>query len=95
MVQSVKKVVALTLAGAAAVLVAGWRRVQRDNSLDGDAPPAPSTPGDRPESPDAAATEVDPDATKAELYEIAQRLEIEGRSSMTKAELLKAIRAAG
>ncbi len=110
MVQSVKKVVALTLAGAAAVLVAGWRRVQRDNSLDGDATPSSSTLGDRPEgradasgeaadgnrpeSRGGAAVEVDPDATKAELYEIAQKLDIEGRSSMTKAELLEAIRAA-
>jgi len=34
-------------------------------------------------------------ATKAELYEEAQRLGIEGRSKMTKAELERAIRAAG
>ena len=34
-------------------------------------------------------------STKAELYEQAQRLGIEGRSKMTKAELERAIRAAG
>jgi hypothetical protein len=34
-------------------------------------------------------------ATKAELYEEAQRLGIEGRSKMSKAELERAIRAAG
>jgi hypothetical protein len=34
-------------------------------------------------------------ATKAELYEQAQRLGIEGRSKMTKSELERAIRAAG
>jgi hypothetical protein len=34
-------------------------------------------------------------ATKAELYEQAQKLGIEGRSKMSKAELERAIRAAG
>lgn len=92
MVQNVKKVVALTIAGAAAVLVAGWRRVQRDNTLDGDGPGE-----DRAAEAEGGtgSPEVGPESTKAELYEIAQELEIEGRSSMTKAELLKAIRASG
>ncbi|MDQ2622709.1 MAG: Rho termination factor N-terminal domain-containing protein [Actinomycetota bacterium] len=89
-----KKVVALTIAGAAAALIAGWRRVQRDNSMDGDrvsdTPEAGAEGGSG-----SGATDVGPDSTKAELYEVAQELEIEGRSSMTKAELLKAIRAAG
>ncbi|ALB03578.1 ChaB family protein [Kocuria palustris] len=37
---------------------------------------------------------VDADATKDHLYEVAQRLEIEGRSEMTKDELVEAIQKA-
>lgn len=108
-----KKIVALTIAGAAAAIVAGWRRVQRDNEIAGDRPLAAEPPAAGVPSPGATAVtgdesaappagdgsgsrpEVDPGATKAELYEIARELDIEGRSGMTKAELLSAIRAAG
>lgn len=34
---------------------------------------------------------VDANASKAHLYELAQRLDVEGRSSMTKAELVEAL----
>ena len=40
------------------------------------------------------AAPVDDSMTKAELYEVASELGIKGRSSMNKAELLEAIRAA-
>lgn len=72
---------------------------------------SPDRPGDRPEtsSPtpeqkpagppaqtgDAASAAVSEKSSRAELYEIAQELKIDGRSRMSKAELLKAIRAAG
>lgn len=103
-----KKVVALTIAGAAAALVAGWRRVQRDNAIDhphgtgpstGTPVPEPATapePSGKASEPPAAGGRPDPgdDATKAELYELAQELDIDGRSKMSKAELLRAIREA-
>lgn len=47
---------------------------------------APGRAGDRP-----TAGGVDANASKAHLYELAQRLGIRGRSSMTKAELLTAL----
>ena len=37
---------------------------------------------------------MDANATKDHLYEVAQRLEIEGRSEMTKDELVEAIQKA-
>lgn len=43
----------------------------------------------------ASAATASEESSRAELYEIAQGLKIEGRSKMSKAELLKAIRAAG
>lgn len=45
------------------------------------------------DSGDPAGTPSE-DSSKAELYEIAQQLKIEGRSKMNKDELLKAIRQA-
>jgi len=97
MVEIVKKTVAIGLAGVTAVVIAAWRQIQRDNSLPDEAaavpgpPPEPATP--MPEaSGDGAA--VDEKTSKAELYELAQSLGIEGRSKMTKSELLAAIRAA-
>ena len=54
--------------------------------------PAPSpAPAAAPNIPSNGAKE----ATKAELYEQAQKLGIEGRSKMSKAELERAIRDAG
>jgi len=97
-----KKSVVISLAGAAAALVAGWRRIQRDSLLPetpvtaesappaGGPPPAPPTPA----APTPATSTVSEASSKAELYEIARRLGIEGRSKMSKAGLLEAIRAA-
>lgn len=52
-----------------------------------------SDAGASPEAPQA--TKASKSSSKAELYEIAQDLEIEGRSKMTKDQLLKAIQQAG
>lgn len=101
MVEVMKKAVALGVAGAAAIVVAGWRRIQRDNTLEGDLigdpatawqPTEPAKPAepDKPAAP--SGPEVSESSSKAELYEIAQDLDIEGRSKMTKTELLAAIR---
>lgn len=51
--------------------------------------------GERPEPASTPATEELEDHTKKELYALAQDLEIEGRSSMTRDELVEAIRRAG
>lgn len=45
-------------------------------------------------SPASTAGGVDANASKAHLYEIAQRLDVPGRSSMSKPELVEAIRKA-
>jgi cation transport regulator ChaB len=45
-------------------------------------------------SPAPTAGGVDANATKAHLYELAQRLDVSGRSSMTKAELVEALQKA-
>ena len=95
-----KKAVAIGIAGATAVVVAAWRRVQRDNTLATD--PAPeglfTATESGADSTEPTATLFTPSvsekSTKAELYEVATELEIEGRSKMNKADLLKAIRAA-
>ena len=93
-----KKTVAIGLAGVTAVVIAAWRQIQRDNSLPGEAaavPDGPSAPVDpKPSGDGGAPADVDENSSKAELYEVAQRLDIEGRSKMTKAELLEAIRKA-
>lgn len=47
------------------------------------------------DSAPASAPAVSKKSSKAELYDVAQQLGIEGRSKMTKDELLKAIEAAG
>ena len=108
MVEVMKKSVAIGIAGVTAVVVAAWRQVLRDNTLATDAgrapvparPPAvkndaaPSTPAPS-SSPDALFTpSVSASSTKAELYEVATELGIEGRSKMNKTELLEAIRTA-
>lgn len=96
MVGTVKKAVAIGIAGVTAVVVAAWRQVQRDNSLPGDqAQPSPApAPAAEPASQSLFTPSVNEESTKAELYEVATELDIEGRSKMTKAELLAAIRAA-
>ncbi|HTU14395.1 MAG TPA: Rho termination factor N-terminal domain-containing protein [Solirubrobacterales bacterium] len=97
-----KKQVALGIAGASAALVGGWRLINQlvnrgEQASDGVAE-APGRPGAA--STDGAGTDPEPataskDMSKAELYEIAQDLGIEGRSKMTKDQLLRAIRQAG
>lgn len=168
-IQAMKKIVAISIAGAAAALVATWRKVRADSSPVGEwspadptpsrpdeatktaaaardsgaassspatqdtgatqGPPAaetPSTPAeestpadvsappeeslpvdespvaDEPAAADGgpvkdagSASEISAGSSKAELYEVAQRLGIEGRSKMNKQQLLEAIRAAG
>ena len=47
-----------------------------------------------PDSTAPTAGGVDANATKAHLYEVAQRLDVPGRSSMTKAELVDALQKA-
>lgn len=107
-----KKSVAVGIAGLTAVVVAAWRQVQRDNTLDTDAgrvgnldstPPVPKPAKPSPVDPAPAAEtstnalftpSVSEKSTKAELYEVATELDIEGRSKMNKADLLNAIRTA-
>jgi hypothetical protein len=110
MAEAVKKSVAIGIAGITAVVVAAWRQIQRDNTISTEtgpatapAPPKPA-PRSREQASEAPAASASPDAlftpsvseksTKAELYEVASELEIEGRSKMNKSQLLDAIRAA-
>ena len=91
-----KKSVAIGIAGVTAVVVAAWRQVQRDNTLATDTGPAPA-PVAKPEPPASQSLftpSVNEKSTKAELYEVATELKIEGRSKMNKSELLEAIRTA-
>ncbi|MBK5232298.1 MAG: Rho termination factor N-terminal domain-containing protein [Thermoleophilia bacterium] len=103
-----KKRVAIGIAGASAVLIAGWRLVQqmtdRDEAVMDPVSVAPGMPAEPSKKKAETASGVTPKpagkapsakASKAELYEIAQDLGIEGRSKMSKAELIKAIEAAG
>lgn len=94
LINGMKKLVAITVAGAAAVLVATWSRARRENATPEDEiamePGVP--PADSP--PEPAWATVSDGSSKAELYEVAQKLDIKGRSGMNKEELLKAIRAA-
>jgi hypothetical protein len=96
--EAVRKSVAIGIAGVTAVVVAAIRQVQRDNSLDTDpAPaPAPAPPRDPEPAPSQSlfTPSVNEKSTKAELYEVATELKVEGRSKMNKSELLAAIRAA-
>lgn len=55
--------------------------------------PKPAEPAARPGAA-LFTPSVSENSTKSELYEVATELEVEGRSKMNKAELLKAIRAA-
>lgn len=95
MSEIVKKSVAIGIAGVTAVVVAAWRQVQRDNTLATDS--APAKPPARPTPPPAPSQSlftpsVNEKSTKAELYEVASELNIEGRSKMNKTDLLAAIR---
>ncbi|MGA7396766.1 MAG: Rho termination factor N-terminal domain-containing protein [Solirubrobacterales bacterium] len=59
--------------------------------------PGTDAPAPRPEASEAEAASTPPvskKSTKAELYEIATGLDIEGRSKMTKEQLIEAIEAA-
>ena len=68
-------------------------------------PPASASPGTPPEGAGTAKTASEPtgplpvvanaDASKAELYEMATKLDISGRSKMSKADLIEAINRAG
>jgi len=107
MAEVVKKSVAIGIAGITAVVVAAWRQIQRDNTLDTDSV-QPDGPSSAPASgPSSATAPADPapgsalftpsvseKSTKSELYEVATEMAIDGRSKMTKSELLDAIRAA-
>lgn len=106
MAEVVKKSVAIGIAGITAVVVAAWRQIQRDNTLPDPvqagggavttSKPTPPKPAPADPAPASAlfTPSVSEKSTKAELYEIASEMEIDGRSKMTKAELLDAIRAA-
>ncbi|MCO5315777.1 MAG: Rho termination factor N-terminal domain-containing protein [Solirubrobacterales bacterium] len=76
---------------------AGGSGIDRIPPLDDGKPAAAAADETAAATPDGVAPVPQPpaDATKSELYEIARDLEIEGRSKMTKQELLAAIRAAG
>ncbi|MBK8294292.1 MAG: Rho termination factor N-terminal domain-containing protein [Solirubrobacterales bacterium] len=94
-----KKQVAIGIAGASAVLIAGWRLVQQMTDHDeistdpfSVTPGMPAEPAKKADSPAKAPSAK---SSKAELYEIAQDLGVKGRSKMSKAELIKAIEAAG
>ncbi len=92
-----KKLVAITLAGAAAALVATWRKARRESGesvgAESEIAMEPGIPL-RESPPEPHWASVSAESSKAELYEVAKELDIEGRSKMTKDELLRAIRAA-
>lgn len=97
---------AMVAATVVAVAVVGWKFIESvlteaEEELDREdfraeptgspAPAAPSKPASaKPATGKGSA--VPAGATKAELYEIATKLNIKGRSKMSKAELAKAIR---
>lgn len=54
-----------------------------------------AVPGREPAPAATSPAAVSAKSSKAELYEVAQELDIDGRSKMTKDELLKAIQQAG
>lgn len=105
-----KKQLALGIAGASAALIGGWRLIHQlvDRGGETDAVAvAPGMPAEEATAPDSTSfgrersaaaktsARASKDSSKAELYEIAQELDIDGRSKMTKDQLLKAIRQAG
>jgi hypothetical protein len=105
MAEVVRKSVAIGIAGVTAVVVAAWRQVQRDNTIATDSGPASPAPAAAPRQSASGPSEsakpqalftpsVGEKSTKAELYEFATELGIEGRSKMSKTELLEAIRSA-
>ena len=74
------------------------RLVDRAERVASPEPPAPESLGESGPEPGPTATgpaDLDPKMTRAELYEVATELGIKGRSSMNKAQLIEAIRAAG
>ncbi len=97
---------AAVLVGAIGIGLALLNRIAGDDGeLDRPTdPPEPIEGATKPQAPapSASATttgagsslSVDGSMTKAELYEVASDLGIKGRSSMNKAELIEAIRAA-
>ena len=92
---------ALVAATVVAVAVIGWRFIEsvlteaeeeldrEDFRVEPGGSPTPTPPA-KPAAKSASA--VPAGATKAELYEIATKLKIKGRSKMSKAELAKAIK---
>jgi hypothetical protein len=91
---------ALVLAVVTALAVVGWRFVESVLTEEAEEPgleprrsapvePAKTSPPARPAADSGPA--VPDGATKAELYEIATKLGVKGRSKMSKAELAKAI----
>ncbi|MGK2956759.1 MAG: Rho termination factor N-terminal domain-containing protein [Solirubrobacterales bacterium] len=92
-----KKKLALGIAGASAALIAGFRLVQErsERSATGNTTPSPApVPSSSANGSAKPAAAPSNSASKAELYETARELKIEGRSKMSKAELIKAIEAA-
>ena len=69
------------------------RAAEKPGPIEGAAKAPAGTVTPRPAG-STGATPVDDSMTKAELYEVATAMGIKGRSSMNKAELLEAIRAA-
>lgn len=91
------------------MVVAAWRQIQRDNTLETDDGPVAPAPTAAPASPKVDRSEptaspaagsalftpsIDEKSSKADLYKVATELDIDGRSKMNKGELLEAIRAA-
>ncbi|MGW0363870.1 ChaB family protein [Streptomyces sp. NPDC002990] len=64
-----------------------WER--KEHGRKGPSDPRAATPRDKPAR---SGEGVDENATKRHLYELAQRLDISGRSRMSRPELLEAIR---
>ena len=95
-----RKSVAIGIASVTAIVVAAWRQIQRDNTLAedsgsvGEAGPGPAPEPAPAPSQSLFTPSVNDQSTKAELYEVATELKIEGRSKMNKSDLLAAIRAA-
>jgi len=101
-----KKQVALGIAAASATLIGGWKLVrQMTDRGEGEmnavavAPGVPAEayadPGTAEETPASGEKpSVSSSSSKAELYEVATGLGIEGRSKMNKTQLLEAIEAA-
>ncbi|QXJ19487.1 ChaB family protein [Actinomadura graeca] len=70
-----------------------WKRKAGGRKGPSDEQAAKDTPQSR-SRPSKTAEGVDANATKKHLYEIAKRLDVQGRSTMTKDELVKAIQKA-